>query len=88
MSLRPPAQHPADTGEGLGEGVDFLAEHAPLAFVDLLVADSAVALTVRFHLSLQVPKAGFYLRHEVGVLSLYDGLATLLSRSANDRIAT
>src|SRR5215210_6600693 len=72
-----PAEHPADTGEGFGEGVDLLAEHTPLAFVELLVADPAVAPTVRFHLSLQVPEAGLNLSHEVGVLSLYDGLDEL-----------
>jgi hypothetical protein len=72
-----PAEHPADTGEGFGEGVDLLAERTPLAFVELLIADPAVSPTVRFHLSLQVRKAGLYLGHEFGVLTLYDGLDEL-----------
>ena len=76
ISLRP-AQHATEPGEGFGEGVDLLAEHSPLPFVDLLVADPALALTIGCHLPFQVLEAGLYLCHEVGILSLYDGLDEL-----------
>src|SRR5215210_5944480 len=81
MLLRPPAQDAADPGEGFGEGVDLLAELTPLPFVELLVADPAVALLVGLYLLLDCPEARVYLRHELGVLTLYDRLHELESDS-------
>src|SRR5215207_1812124 len=74
MSLRPSAQYPADPGEGFGEGVDLLAELAPLFFIQLFVAGPAVATTVRLYLLLHVLESCLYLGHQLGVLTLHDGL--------------